>query len=74
MNREEQIAIVYEDYLDQQSDIGLANIFYDAMNRLTDKNFMVRNFVRKEEFIDIITELDYTGKLDAGFEDTRKEI
>ncbi len=74
MDREEQLNIVYKDYLEQQTDISLASIFYHSMNRKMDKNFMVSSFVRKEEFIDIILELDFTGKIDAGFEDLRKEI
>ncbi len=74
-NREEVIASVYEDYLGQQSDISLVNIFCNAMGRLQDKDFMVDYFIRKQGLIQMITELDFTGNIDvSGFEDIRNEI
>lgn len=68
-------ANAYTDYLEQQSDYGLVVIFHHAMCRLMDKDCKVKEFDRKKELIQMITELDFTGKLDvSGFEDTRNNL
>ncbi len=84
MNREEEFADAYQNYLEYQSDLGLAGIFYNTMSKLLAnvmrtkcivKDYNIKEFVRKEELINIITELDFTGKLDVtGFEDIRNKI
>lgn len=75
MNKEEQRSDAYTNYLEHQSDLSLAGIFYNTMSKLLDKNFGVPEFVRKKELIDIVKELDFTGKLDVtGFEDIRRKI
>ncbi len=72
---EQCMANAYQDYLEQQSDYGLAVIFHHAMCRLMDKDCKVREFDRKKELIQMITELDFTGKLNvSGFEDQRNSI
>ncbi len=65
---------LWEDYLEQQSDQTLANIFQYAMFQLANKFGGVDEFVRKKELIQFILELDYTGEFDAsGFEDFKRE-
>ncbi len=75
MSKEEERSDAYLNYLENQSDLSLAGIFYNTMSKLLDKDFGVKEFVRKKELINIITELDFTGKLDVtGFEDIRRLI
>ncbi len=72
MDREELLSNRYDVYLEQQTDLGLASIFYNTMSKLIDRDFGVKEFVRRDELTNIIKELDYTGKLDvSGFEDIR---
>ncbi len=72
MDREEILSNRYDQYLENQSDLGLASIFYNSMSKLVDKKYDVKEFVRRDELVNIIKEIDYTGKLDvSGFEDIR---
>ena len=72
MDREELLSNRYDQFLEQQSDLGLASIFYNTMSKLVDKNYDVKEFVRRDELVNTIKELDYTGKLNVnGFEDIR---
>ncbi len=74
-NREECRANAYVEYLGQQTDLGLACIFYTSMSKLVNKDFGVKYFDKKRELIQMITELDFTGELDmSGFEDIRNLI
>ena len=73
-DREECRNNAYVDYLEQQADLSLANIFYYAMCKLVKFDFSVKHFDKRKELIDMITELDFTGEFDTGFEDIRKEI
>ena len=75
VDREECLSDAYQDYLEQQSDYGLVVIFHNAICKLMDKDCKVREFDRKKELIQMITELDFTGKLDvSGYEDIRNNL
>ena len=75
MDREEILSDAYVNFLEHQSDLGLASILYNTMSKKIDKKYNVREFVRKEELIQIITEIDFTGKLNVGgFEDIRNSL
>lgn len=68
-------ANAYQDYLEQESVQSLVMTFHYTMCRLMNKDGEVREFDRKKELIQMITELDFTGKLDvSGFEDTRNNL
>ena len=72
---EQCMANAYDHYLVRQPDYHLAVIFHHAMCRLMDKDCKVKEFDRKKELIQMITELDFTGKLDvSGFEDIRNNL
>lgn len=70
---EECQATAYYDYLEQRPDYHLAVIFHHAMCRLQDKNGKVKDFDKRCWLINMIRELDCSGKLDvSGFEDERR--
>ncbi len=72
MDREEILSNRYDIFLENQSDLGLASIFYNTMSKLMDRKYNVKEFVRRDELVNTIKELDYTGKLNVnGFEDIR---
>jgi hypothetical protein len=72
---EQCLANAYTDYLEQQSDYNLVVVLHHVMCNLIDKDFNVREFDRRKELIQMITELDFTGKFDvSGFEDQRNSI
>lgn len=72
MDREEILSNRYDIFLEQQSDLGLASIFYNTMSKLVDRVYDVKEFVRRDDLINTIKELDFTGKLNVnGFEDMR---
>lgn len=74
MGNEEDIAGVYEDFLDKQGDmylIGRLQKLLEAVGKSTSPKL---EDYERERLIRIIQNIDWTGKLDCGFEDLRKSI
>lgn len=72
MVSEDEIAGVYEDYLEKESDINLTSILLHA---LTNKNNTVKlEDYERTQLISMIQNLDWTGEYDTDFEDLRKSV
>jgi hypothetical protein len=75
---EDEIAEAYEDYLGKESDGLLLASLGIAMNiKRTKGNFGNKGVFEdyeREHLIRMIQNIDYTGKLNSGFEDARKKL
>lgn len=75
MATEDEIAGVYEDYLEQKSDgILLATLGIALNKERGDSNKEVFEDCERTQLIDMIQNIDFTGKYDPEFEDLRKSI
>ena len=71
MGSEEEIADVYEDYLGNENDEHLIVTLHKLKDQIIKQRL---EDYEREHLIRIIQNVDWTGKLDTGFEDLRKSI
>lgn len=69
MATEEEIAGVYEDFLGNRGDMFLVN----TLKKLVDADGHLEDYER-EHLIQMILNIDWTGKYDSEFEDQRKDL
>lgn len=75
MASEDEIAGVYEDYLEKESDGSLLATLGIALNKERGNSYAkIFEDYERTQLISMIQNIDWTGKLDTGFEDLRKNI
>lgn len=74
MVSEDEIADVYENHLNQKSDYYLAQRISRMLEAGEKPDHAKIEDYEREHLISMILNLDWTGKLDPGFEDLRKSV